>query len=181
MTDVQTDKKVFVIDTSAILSGKQFDDSDVFLITSSLVANELSEGGRDFRRFEYLRAKGLEIHDPSKKSVNFIEKIARNKGEDQRLSKADIQILALAVDVRDQWEKPVVILSDDYSIQNIAAFIDIDFASLNQKGITKKFKWVRQCLGCGKIISKSVDACPFCGSPVSYKAQDRKSLKKRRK
>jgi endoribonuclease Nob1 len=172
--------KVFIIDTSAILSGKQFDDPDVLLVTSSLVANELSEGGRDFRRFEYLQAKGLEIHAPSKESVDHIERIATEKGEEKRLSKADKELLALAVDVRDQWKKSVVIISDDYSIQNIAAYIDIPFEALSQKGITKKFKWVRRCQGCGKIVSGSVDACPFCGSPVSYKAQAMKSLKKRK-
>jgi len=171
---------VYVIDTSALLSGKQFDTSKGDIVTADLIADELSEGGRDYRMFEYLKAKGLTIHTPTKDSLELIKRTAQSHGEEKRLSRADVHLLALSVDVRDGWEKKPVILTDDYSIQNIAAILDIAFEPLSQKGITKKFKWVRRCQGCGKIISESVDACQFCGSPVSYKAQTKKSMKKRK-
>ncbi|MDG6229308.1 MAG: NOB1 family endonuclease [Candidatus Thermoplasmatota archaeon] len=173
--------EVLVVDTSAILSGKQFDDYDVLIITAALIAEELKEGGRDFRRFEYLQAKGLEVHSPTKESLILIKKTATAYGELKRLSVADIHLLALAVDVMRLWEKSVCILSDDYSIQNIASILDIPFLSLSQKGITKKFKWVSRCQGCHTILSESVDACPFCGSPVSHKVQTKESMKKKKR
>ena len=180
MVQESAKKQVLIVDTSAILSGKQFDTSDALLVTASLIADELQEGGRDFRQFEYLQAKGLEIYSPSKESILLVEKTAQEHGEEKRLSKADVHLLALAVDVVQMWERSVVILTDDYSIQNIAAVLDIPFEPISQKGITKKFKWVRRCRGCGKIISESVDACPFCGSPLSYKVQIKKSIQNKK-
>jgi len=177
MNAEKTTAKVLVVDTSAILSGKQFDTPDVLMITATLTAEELKTGGRDYRRFEYLQAKGLEVHTPSKESLTLIQNTAKKYGELKRLSVADMHLLALAVDVMRQWEKTVCILSDDYSIQNIASYLDIPFLALSQKGITKKFKWVSRCQGCHTILSESADACPFCGSPVSHKVQTKKSMK----
>lgn len=181
MDTMKQTSEVIVVDTSAILSGKQFDTGDVLIITATLIAEELKEGGRDYRWFECLQAKGLEVHSPSKESLTLIQHTAKKYGEHKRLSVADMHLLALAVDVMRLWEKTVCILSDDYSIQNIAAYLNIPFLALSQKGITKKFKWVSRCQGCHTILSESADACPFCGSPVSYKVQTKKSMKEKKR
>ncbi len=180
MTQTTKKNQVLLVDTSAILSGKQFNTYDATVITSALTADELHTGGRDYRFFEYLLAKGLEIHSPSKNSCTLIEKIAKEHGEDTRLSKADIELLALAVDVVKVTKKSGVILTDDYSIQNIATILNIPFEAISQKGITKKFKWVRCCQGCRRIINQSVDACPFCGSSITDRVR-KKSLIKNQK
>lgn len=181
MIQEKTTYQVLLVDTSAILSGKRFDTYDAMVVTSSLMADELQEGGRDHRQFEYLQAKGLQIHTASKDSLMLIKGTAKQLGEDTRLSKADMELLALAVDVVQVWKRSVVILTDDYSIQNVAAFLQIPYEPISQKGITKKFKWVRRCVGCRRILSESVDACPVCGSPVTFTVQRKNVIKKQEK
>lgn len=177
MRQEKPQNQVILLDTSAILSGKPFNTDDCTLMTTRLIADELTKGGRDYRFFEYLQAKGLEIHSPTKKSCIFIKKIAKQHGEDSRLSNADIELLALGVEVAQIGTKSPIIYTDDYSIQNIAALLKIHFEPISQKGITKKFKWVRRCQGCKRIINESVDACPFCGSSIDYVVQKKSTIK----
>lgn len=153
--------RTYIIDTSAILSGKPI-NVDNCIITTSGVEDELKPGGRDFRTFEFLKEKGLAIQDPSKESIAKIKAISENTGDIDRLSDADKQILALALDVSKENE--AVILTDDYSIQNVACSLGIKCESISQRGITKNFKWAHKCSGCGKKFKENIKVCPICGA-----------------
>ena len=155
----------YIIDTSIILSGKPIDLDSSPMVTTSSVSAEIKSGGRDHRLFQYLLEKGLIIRDPSKKAIEKIHDIATETGDINRLSDADIDILALAVDLKNE-KKDVIILSDDYSIQNVAAALNMKFQSFNQRGITKKLKWQYRCPGCGKQFQEPVKECPICGTEI---------------
>lgn len=169
-------KKVFVIDTSAILSGKPINIADSSLVTTPGVSDELSPGGRDFQNFEFLKEIGLMIQLPSKNAVDIVKKTATETGDDQRLSVADIEIVALALDIMEKPNKEVIILSDDYSIQNLASTLNIRYQGVLQKGITKKFKWISRCPGCGKKFNEQTKICPICGSSTRSSLQHKKDL-----
>jgi endoribonuclease Nob1 len=155
---------IYIIDTSAVLSGKPFPVDEEECWTVEEIANEFSEGGLSFRTFIYLREKGLSIHQPSIQAKKKVSIIIEKMGETSRLSSADKAVLALAVDVQEKKKIKAVILTDDYSIQNIASVLHIPFQSISQHGITKTFKWIRRCSGCGRTLSSNESVCSICGS-----------------
>lgn len=169
-------KKVFIIDTSAILSGKPISITDASLVTTPGVSDELSPGGRDFQNFEFLKEIGLMIHLPSKEAMDTVIRTAKETGDDRRLSKADIEIVALALDMMKDQHQEVTILSDDYSIQNLASTLNIRYQGVLQKGITKKFKWISRCPGCGKKFNEQTKICPICGTLTKSSLHHKKDL-----
>jgi endoribonuclease Nob1 len=169
-------KKIFIIDTSAILAGKPISLTDSTMVTTPGVSDELNPGGRDFRRFELLKETGLMIQIPSKEAINTVKKTAQKTGDDRRLSIADIEIIALALDINREDDQEATILSDDYSIQNVASTLDIKYQGFLQKEITKKFKWVSRCPGCGKQFSEIKKICPICGTETKNHLSQKKNL-----
>ena len=160
-----TNKKIkfYILDTSAILSGKPFNLENVKMITIPDMEKEIKPGGKDYQIFQFLKEKGLYYQPPSEKSINEILKKSKETGDFKRLSNFDIQLLALSLDIKNQGDHPIVI-TDDYSIQNIANYLDIKFETINQKGITKRFKWINRCQGCGKKFKDDINICPICGA-----------------
>ncbi|MFO7678044.1 MAG: nucleic acid-binding protein [Thermoplasmatota archaeon] len=157
-------KKIFIIDTSALLSGKSINLGDQKLITVSGVSNELKEGGRDYQNFQFLLEKGLIIMDPTPASLQKIKKTAQETGDINKLSTTDIQLLALAYEITTNTNTNTIILTDDYSIQNVATTLHLSFEQISQKVIQKKYQWYTQCKGCKKIFTTSKKICPICGS-----------------
>jgi len=169
-------EKIFIIDASAVLSGKPINLNDVKMVTTPGVSNEFKPGGRDYQNFQYLKEKGLIIYIPSKESLEKIKKISLETGDNERLSDADKEILALSLDLCYQNE--TVIVTDDYSIQNVANTLGIKFISISQRGIIKRFKWACRCQGCGKKFKENIKICPICGSNTRNTVSRKKSLDK---
>jgi len=169
-------KQVFIIDTSAILSGKPIRFDNVSIVTTPAVSDELSPGGRDFRTFELLKETGLAIRTPSKEAINRVKKTAQETGDDRRLSFADVEVVALAIDIDKEADNEATILTDDYSIQNVASTLQIKFLGFSQKGITKKFKWVSRCPGCKKQFNEITKICPICGTITKSSLLYKKNL-----
>jgi len=156
--------KILVLDTSAILSGKPLNFENERIITTEHISNELKPGGRDYQNLQFLKEKGLIFQLPSKNSIEYIIKKADEIGDKERLSSVDIEILSLAYELSEKDGSEVVILTDDYSIQNTANHLGLKYKSISQKGITKKFKWVCRCRGCGKKFKDNISICPICGA-----------------
>ena len=169
-------KQVFIIDTSAILSGKPLDIPAGILVTTSGVAEELSPGGRDYRTFQLLIEKGLQIHAPTKTSLHLVQQRAKETGDDQRLSTADVEILALALDYKTETDCEVTILTDDYSIQNVALLLNLRFQGFSQKQITQQFQWISHCPGCKRRFPQPVKVCPVCGTKTHVIIHKKKKL-----
>jgi UPF0271 protein len=149
----------FVVDSSAIFSGKGISSSNE-LFTTPGVISEIRPGGKVRRQFEYLLAAGLSVQSPSSKSIELINQTAERTGDIGRLSSADIEVLALAKDLG------AVILTDDYSIQNVAAETGVKYRAVAQEGISQKWTWTYRCTGCGIHFRKAEKECPVCGSPI---------------
>ena len=171
--------KTFILDTSAILSGKPINFDNVNLVTTQSVSDELKPGGRDYREFQFLIEKGLTIRLPSKNSIDKIKKTSTETGDNGRLSKTDIEVLALAYEIKNEPDQEVFILTDDYSIQNIADHLNIEYLSISQTGITKRFKWTYRCRGCGKKFKDNISICPICGADTKKIISSKKDIIKR--
>ena len=168
--------KIFILDTSAVLSGKPINLGESSIATTPSISNEITPGGRDYQLFQFLIDKGLSLQSPTKKSIDRIKAISGKTGDINRLSKTDIEILALALDFNENYEKEAIILSDDYSIQNVSHALKIKFESISQSGITKRFKWSYRCRGCGKKFKDNIKICPICGSEIKTVVSNKQNI-----
>jgi UPF0271 protein len=159
------------------LSGKPFYEHFKHMVTSPKIEAEFNPGGRDYAVFQYLKERGLQIMVPSRRSEEIIENIAFGNGESDRLSGADKELLALALDLKQQGKNPILI-SDDYAMQNLAAILTLRCQSISQHGITNKFKWERRCRGCGRQVEPQMTQCPICGSSVVHVVKKKSRMKK---
>ena len=167
----------YILDTSALLSGKEFLINDEFeLITVPSVEAELRKGPNNpdddwteiQLKFEYLINTGLKIIRPLDDFVAEVKAAAGRSGDIKRLSDTDIELLALGLEMTDKFDD-VVLLTDDYSIQNICTELQIQYKPVMEKGITHKVQWQYRCIGCGKIWDEPIEECPVCGSRVRTK------------
>jgi UPF0271 protein len=178
MDMLSSNKKIkYILDTSSILSGKQINLDNGELITTNSVIDEIKPGGRDFRYLSYLLEKGLKIFEPKKDSIKKIIDVSKKTGDINRLSKTDIDILALSFDINNESEFNAIILTDDYSIQNISNYLKFEYINISQSLITKRFKWVYKCRGCGKIFKKNIETCTICGSTTKNIISKSKNIK----
>ena len=174
----------YILDTSALLSGKEFLIKDEFeLVTVPSVEAELKRGPSspddDWTeiqlKFEYLVNTGLEIIQPSDESVAEVKAAAGRSGDIKRLSDTDIELLALGLELGSKTED-VCLLTDDYSIQNICTELKINYQPVMEKGITHKVQWQYRCIGCGKIWDEPIEECPVCGSRVRTKVNKKDKI-----
>ena len=171
-------KKIYILDTSAVLSGKPIDLYNSTIATTPRMSDELKPSGRDYQAFQYLKEKGLSLLYPTQESIKEIERTAIDTGDISRLSEADKELLAVALDIKKKAEKSPVILTDDYSIQNVAYVLDIEYENISEPGIKKRYKWITRCRGCGKKFEKSIMKCPICGSKTKNIIQKKENLTK---
>lgn len=144
-----------VLDTSAIIYLQDFRKFDEIFIPF-LVAEEVKDKLSSMK----LEAIEARIIEPEENFVKEIKKIARKTGDLEKLSKADIQVLALA----KQLEATVV--SDDYNIQNVAKKLGIKYIPVLTKGIKEIYFWRKYCPACKKKFKDNLKECPVCGAKL---------------
>ncbi len=146
--------EVHVIDSSAIFQRKAVYKNMVTV--PEVVAEILDEASA-----LYFSVKNLRVEEASPESVEEVRMAARKTGDIHKLSETDIKVLAKAVDEIKKGNE-VVLVTDDYAIQNVAMSLGIKFDGILHRQISKEFKWVKVCRGCGRRIESEI--CPVCGS-----------------
>ncbi len=130
------------------------------------VEKELLQGTTPHLRFQTSKVKGdLRIQEPSSQSKRTVEGASGETGDRGRLSSADKSIVALALDLRDSGEEPVIV-SDDYAVQNLAEHLGLKYGALANFGIVHKFRWVMYCPACHRRYSDAEKKCPVCGTDL---------------
>jgi UPF0271 protein len=153
---------VIVLDTSAILSGKYFLGQT---ITVPTVIDEFKVGGHSWRLVEYAQSAGMQVRSPASTSRQQVTIVAKQTGDDQQLSDADLDVLALAFELgREQRE--VILMTDDYAIQNVAAAMGIPVQGILQPGIQQHWHWIFRCSSCGRTYDVAFTECPVCGGAL---------------
>jgi len=156
-------EKGAVVDASALIGGMPYSGS-IRLFISPLVEEEV----RGLKGVDLLMAAHLDVSTPSPENIGRVRQGATETGDDARLSEADIEILALAL------ELGLPILTDDYSIQNLAEHMGVRYISVGEKGITRKIEWTYRCKGCGRYFDEQAPVCPICGSGIKSSRPPRK-------
>lgn len=146
---------ISIIDSSALFSAENLPEGD--LACPPGVIDELKKY-KDGRL--ELWGDLLRVSDCTSESVKKVNEAAKKSGDAGRLSPVDVTVIALAIDLNG------VVLSDDYSIQNVCAIMKIPYKSVGMKGIKKIEKWNYQCVGCKKWFKEKSDECPICGSKM---------------
>jgi len=149
-----------VVDSSAILGGFEPAPPSEFAVPPTVV-DEVARG-REGRRMQELLAAGLEVREPSLASLERVRAAASALGESGRLSPADVDVLALALDLA------IPCLSDDYSIQNVASRAGVEVRPFREGGIREVWTWGVRCPGCRRWTPEGRPGgeCPVCGSQL---------------
>ena len=147
---------MLIIDAAIFIQG-----IDVEGVTTPKVIGEVKDPESRLLLESLISAGKVKVMVPSKDSIEKIKEKALETGELGELSDADIEILALAYEVKGE------LFTDDYNLQNIATLLGLKFRTL-KKGIKKVIKWRYVCVGCGKKFETQPpdDVCPDCGSKV---------------
>lgn len=175
----KTDKKVIVLDTSAFLAG--FDPASINerQYTVPGVVKELMGDSMFWVRFRTAVESGkVEVKMPSDVFLSRIKASANVAGDVFYLSETDLQILALSLELKAQGHSPFI-ATDDYSIQNVADQLGIEFASLATFGIRFRLEWIRYCPACRRRYSADhkSNTCEICGTELKRKPLKKKFLK----
>ena len=160
-----------VLDTSAFLAG--YDPFSVIenQATVPKVEEEIKGNSMTWVRFKTAVENGkVKINAPSEDAWNKVIASANRVGDAFFLSETDLQVLALALEFKVKGYTPQIV-TDDYSIQNVATQMGIDFVSLATFGIRRLLEWTRYCPACHKKYPADYNSneCTICGTALKRK------------
>ena len=151
-----------ILDASAFYAGVPFGSSND-CYTTSMVYDEIKHIKKNQEVLEtLLETNRLKIRDPDQKAMNLAITASKNTGDFQQLSKQDLSIIALCIDLKGQ------IISDDFSISNVAKNIGLKISPIMTRGIKDVGKWIHYCPGC-RSSHKNGKECPMCGTSLKKK------------
>ncbi len=132
------------------------------IVLSTLILNELKDNVSKliFDGFNNL----ITVLEAKRKYMRKVEKLASEYGGKQVLSKADVSVLAIALELRERYNRGVIIITEDYDIQNLSEALSIEYSSVQGKKIKRVLIFYKKCKACGRVYSGDLDSCPDCGS-----------------
>ena len=151
-----------ILDASAFYAGVPFRSSND-CYTTSLVYDEIKHIKKNHDALgTLLETNRLKIREPDKESTNAAIKASKDTGDFLQLSKQDISILALCIEMNGE------IISDDFAISNVAKNLGLKISPIMTQGIKDVGKWIHYCPGC-RTNHNSGKECPMCGTPLKRK------------
>ena len=158
-----------ILDASAFYAGVPFRSSND-CYTTSLVYDEIKHIKKNHDALgTLLETNRLKIREPEIESTKKATKAAKETGDFPQLSKQDISIIALCIEMKGE------IISDDFAVSNVAKNIGLKISPIMTQGIEDVGKWVHYCPGC-RTNHASGKECPMCGTPLKRKLLKEKSL-----
>lgn len=175
----KANKPVIVLDTSAFVGG--FDPFSIYeeQVAPPLVGEELKSNSMRKMRFNAAVENGrIRIIEPAPEFIKKVKETATLAGDSFYLSITDIQVLALAMELKTRGNNPRIV-TDDYSIQNIAKKLDVNFVSMITFGIRRFLNWIRYCPACHKKYPANYKEtiCEVCGTELKRKPQKSQPVK----
>ena len=169
-------RRVIVLDTSAFVAG--FDPFSLGdeQFTVPKVEEEIRRNSMIKMRLEMAIESGkLKVKTPTQESQVRAEAFGNKAGDSSKLSETDKQLLALAFEMKAAGYTPQIV-TDDYSIQNVAKKMGIEFLSLATLGIKRLLEWIRYCPACYKeyVADSKFKECQVCGTELKRKPKRQK-------
>ena len=168
------------MDTSAFIAG--FDPFAVndAVYTVSAVRQELASNSMIYTRFNTAIESGkLQVKSPKSFFLTSVDKSSKTVGDIRFLSQVDRQVLALALEIQHEGANPLVV-TDDYSIQNVANQLGLEFAPLATFGIRYRLNWMIYCPACRREYPTDYgfNKCEACGTELKRKPSKKTPLRK---
>ena len=162
--------KALVLDTSAFIQGFNTSDLNMILYTTQLVIDEIRDEMAKIRADNWRQTGKLVIQMPDEEATQHILSNSRRMGEARTLSETDHSVLALAYQLSQQGYD-VNLVSDDYSVQNLADELGLKYTGMNTMGIKRRFQWIHYCPGCRRQFPEPQpeNICPICGTELKRK------------
>jgi endoribonuclease Nob1 len=164
-------KRIVVLDTSAFVAGFDPFSSTDEQVTAPKVEEEIKRNSMVKMRLEMAIESGkIKVQAPTQQACAKLEASATKAGDTHKLSEADKQLLALAIQLKDEGYTPQIV-TDDYSIQNVAKQVGIEFLALATLGIKRSLEWIRYCPACYKQYPANTkySECQVCGTELKRK------------
>ena len=139
--------EIFILDATALISGLDPNIINRTLWTIAEVIDEVKDSRNKLRIEMAIENKTIKIGSPSATTIDRIQQAAEKSGDIVALSDTDVKILALALELKNQGHI-VVILTDDYSVQNVASRLKIESKAYTTAGIRYEIKWELYCPSC---------------------------------
>lgn len=156
-------KKVFVLDTSALIAGFTPNLEEPKQYTVPEVLREARSMSVKLKLETAIRSGQVKVVEPPEDAMDEVMDEAEESGD--RVSETDMEILALAYDLKSSGKEPEIV-TDDYAMQNLAEILEIDYSHVGKPGISEVYEWEKECPACGKVYEDNNDItkCEVCGS-----------------
>jgi len=157
-----------VLDASAFYAGIPFASQEKSYTTPA-VFEEIKHIKKNHEAIAaLLDTKRLVIIDPDVKYIEEVLLKAKNTGDFHNLSKEDISVIALCIQLKAEM------ITDDFAVSNVARHLNLNVIPVMTSGITRVVDWIYFCPGCQKTFSH-ISECPLCGNKLRRKLSKRKS------
>ncbi|MDI6642549.1 MAG: hypothetical protein QMD95_00610 [Candidatus Hodarchaeaceae archaeon] len=154
-------RRTLVLDTSAVIAGFVPGLANAEQITVSEVLEEARDLCSKLELETAVLAGKVKVAEPSENSLAEVRAKVKDTGD--TVSRTDIKLLALALDLRG---KGAELVTDDYAIQNLASLLDIPYLRVAMPGIKEVLRWEAVCPACGRRYPPLTTKCLTCGSKL---------------
>lgn len=154
-----------ILDATSFYAGIPFASQDISY-TTPLVFEEIKHIKKSQDAITILiESNRLKIVEPENKFTEMALKKAEESGDHQHLSKEDISVIALCLQLGGE------LMTDDFAVSNVAKHLNLKVIPIMTKG-ADKISWIYFCPGCKSSFSKA-SICPVCGSKMRRKSPKR--------
>ena len=174
MTTAQKNE-IYIFDANIFLRGIDFNVIEGQIYTTQSIINEIEverykEKNRNIlsKIIAARESKKLLIKSPSSKYIQEIKNESKNTGDYKALSEPDIELLALALELKNTLNKNILLYTNDYSMENVCSSLGIPFSPLMRAGIKSRIRWEIFCPFCKDIrkASEFNTICDTCGLKI---------------
>ncbi|MBN1160090.1 MAG: hypothetical protein JXA43_02530 [Candidatus Diapherotrites archaeon] len=161
---------IYILDSAAFMNLGSFGFEEEAYIITRLVEAEL----KDSQSKQYLdsgkESGKIKLQDPLPEYMEKAKSAAKESTDYPDLSEADFSVIALAIQFKEE-NIEYQLLTDDYSVQNVAEHIGLNYDSLAHEKIKEKITWVWRCPKCRKTYQRNTDTrdCPDCEEKLEKK------------
>ena len=161
-------KKVYVLDASAIIGGFSSNKYQSFITAS--VISEVKDLKSKLLLESEIGDGSIKIMEQDTIDKKNVTNIIMESGDVLRLSNVDKNLIGLAFKLKRESLNPVVV-TDDYSMQNVLKIVGIAYRSVLTEGIKEIYGWIKVCKGCKKKYPPEYlfDECEICGTRIIKK------------
>ena len=162
--DSQDSHFKYALDAGAFYTGLVFLSSAYQYWTTQAIFDEVKHIKRSLGAIEaLLESNTLQVLNSDRKNIDKVVAAARRTGDYQKLSEADISVIALALQLK------IALVTDDYAVANVATTLKIPVKSVASKGVMHTRRWIAYCSACGKAFGPNAKECRLCGNRLRRK------------